>query len=152
MATLRIHESRRLVIPLETAVDAVLQLDWEHGGWLAEATLTDARIETGENPGLVLGVMRKGTLEPMTRKYTLPAVAAAIINLCRKARIPLPHNWPKRLEIVPEGFEFSLQGTVQFPRHHGPLPGAVAAEPPAPSKTAPQSAQDEQTAKAIAAA
>ena len=139
MATLRIHESRRLVIPLETAVDAVLQLDWEHGGWLAEAPLTEARIETGENPALVLCVQRPGVPEPVTRRYALPAVAAAIINLCRKTRIPLPHSWGKRIEIVPEGFELSLEGTVEFPRHHGPLPESRGQDLAAAGEELPQS-------------
>jgi hypothetical protein len=149
MATLEIRESRRFLIPLESAVDAVLQLDWEHGGWVAESALIEARIEAGENPALVLAVQRRGVPEPVTCRYSLPAVAAAIISLCRKTRIPLPHSWPKRLEIVPEGFELSLEGIVQFPRYHGALPGSgefgapesSAPESPAPSKGTSETAQ-----------
>ncbi|HEY4211743.1 MAG TPA: hypothetical protein VGM84_09705 [Steroidobacteraceae bacterium] len=122
MATLTISESRRLVIPLETAVDAVLQLDWEHGGRLADLTLTEVRVEAGDPPALLLSVQRPDVPSPEIRKFSLPAVAAAIISLCRKNKIPLPHSWPKKLEIVPEGFALSLEGTVQFLRHHGPLP------------------------------
>lgn len=121
MATLLISESRRIVLPLEAAVDAVLQLDWEHGGWLAEAPLKEARIETGPEPGLVLRVQRPEAVEPETRKYSLPAVAAAIVHLCVKARIPLP-RWQKRIAIVPEGFELVLEGTVEISRYYGPLP------------------------------
>lgn len=121
MATLLINESRRIVLPLEAAVDAVLQLDWEHGGWLAEAPLQEARIETGPEPGLVLRVQRREAIEPETRKYSLPAVAAAIVHLCVKARIPLP-RWQKRIAIVPEGFELVLEGTVEISRYYGPLP------------------------------
>ncbi len=39
MAKLLIYESRRLVLPLETAVDAVLELDRERGGRLTLASL-----------------------------------------------------------------------------------------------------------------
>lgn len=144
MATLLINESRRIVLPLEAAVDAVLQLDWEHGGWLAEAPLKEARIETGAEPGLVLCVQRPEAIEPETRKYSLPAVAAAIVHLCVKARIPLP-RWQKRIAIVPEGFELVLEGTVEISRYYGPLPetrAAVAASQPAEPARAPAGASE----------
>ncbi len=128
MASLSIHESRRLVVPLETAVDAVLQLDWEHGGRLADSTLTEVRVEAGDPPGLLLFVQRSDAVTPEMRRFSLPAVAAAIISLCRKNKIPLPHSWPKKLEIIPEGFVLLLEGTVQFLRHHGPLPPSKSAE------------------------
>jgi hypothetical protein len=139
MATFLISESRRIVLPLEAAVDAVLQLDWEHGGWLAEAPLKEARIETGAEPGLILRVQRAAAVEPETRKYSLPAVAAAIVHLCVKSRIPLP-RWQKRIAIVPEGFELILEGTVEISRYHGPLPEVrlgPAAAPPAANELQP---------------
>ena len=139
MATLLINESRRIVLPLEAAVDAVLQLDWEHGGWLAEAPLQEARIESGPEPGLVLRVQRPEAIEPETRRYSLPAVAAAIVHLCVKARIPLP-RWQKRIAIVPEGFELTLEGTVEISRYYGPLPEtlpAKSAQRPAPGAREP---------------
>jgi hypothetical protein len=122
MASLTISESRRLVIPLETAVDAVLQLDWEHGGRLADLTLTEVRVEAGDPPGLLLYVQRADAVTPEMRRFSLPAVAAAIISLCRRNKIPLPHSWPKKLDIIPEGFALSVEGTVQLHRLHGPLP------------------------------
>jgi hypothetical protein len=144
MATLLIHESRRIVLPFEAAVDAVLQLDWDNGGWLAEAPLTEAWIETGDNPALMLTVQRPGGLQSETRRYSLPAVAAAIIHLCSKARIPLPRSWKKRIAVVPEGFEFTLEGTVEIPRHHGPLPEVRAQRSPRPDlPTAPPMAPEQ---------
>jgi len=128
MASLTISEARRLVVPLETAVDAVLQLDWEHGGRLADSTLTEVRVEAGDSPGLLLYVQRSDAVTPEMRRFSLPAVAAAIISLCRKNKIPLPHSWPKKLEIVPEGFVLLVEGSVQLHRIHGPLP---TARPPA---------------------
>lgn len=138
MATLLINESRRIVLPLEAAVDAVLQLDWEHGGWLAEARLKEARVETGPEPGLVLRVQRPEAVEPETRKYSLPAVAAAIVHLCVRARIPLP-RWQKRIAIVPEGFELVLEGTVEISRYYGPLPEI---RPPAAASALTQDARE----------
>jgi hypothetical protein len=149
MTTLIMHETRRMLIPLELAVDAVLQLDWDNGGWLAEARLTEVRVDTGEQPALVLSVQRDDATRPETRSYTLPAIAAAIIHLCRKSKIPLPRDWEKRIEIVPEGFEFKLEGAVKIPRRYGGLPDKSAAAPTssASAASAPPTS-DERTAAA----
>jgi hypothetical protein len=149
MTTLIMHETRRMLIPLELAVDAVLQLDWDNGGWLAEARLTEVRVDTGEQPALVLSVQRDDATRPETRSYTLPAIAAAIIHLCRKSKIPLPRDWEKRIEIVPEGFEFKLEGAVKIPRRYGGLPDKSAAAPTSSASAASAPAtSDERTAAA----
>jgi hypothetical protein len=114
-----IYETRRLVLPLETVVDAVLELDRERGGRLALASLMDARIEEGENPGLILEVLQPDAISPDARRYPLAAIAAAVIHYCWKTRVPLPRNWSKSIEIVPEGFALALQGTVEIQRRHG---------------------------------
>jgi hypothetical protein len=116
---LLIFETRRLVLPLETVVDAILELDRERGGRLSLSSITDARIEAGENPALVLETLHPDALSPERRRYSLPAIAAAVIHYCWKTRIPLPRNWTKSIEIVPEGFALSLQGTVEIQRRHG---------------------------------
>jgi hypothetical protein len=116
---LLIFETRRLVLPLETVVDAVLELDRERGGRLALSSITDARIEAGENPALVLEALHPDALAPEPRRYSLPAIAAAVIHYCWKTRVPLPRNWSKSIEIVPEGFALALQGTVEIQRRHG---------------------------------
>ncbi len=133
------------MLPLEAAVDAVLQLDWEHGGWLAEAPLTEARVETGESPRLVLSFQRPESLQPETREYSLPAVAAAIVHLCVKARIPLP-RWQKRIAVVPEGFELILEGTVEISRHYGRLPEFRPVLAAQAAKDAPESADNVEAA------
>jgi hypothetical protein len=149
MTTLIMHETRRMLIPLELAVDALLQLDWDNGGWLAEARLTEVRVDTGEQPALVLSVQRDDATRPETRSYTLPAIAAAIIHLCRKSKIPLPRDWEKRIEIVPEGFEFKLEGAVKIPRRYGGLPDKSAAAPTSSASAASAPAtSDERTAAA----
>lgn len=119
MPKVLIYESRRLTLPLETVVDAVLELDRERGGRLAMASITDARIEEGESPGLILEVLQPDALAADARRYPLAAVAAAVIHYCWKTRVPLPRNWSKSIEIVPEGFALALQGTTEIQRRHG---------------------------------
>lgn len=121
MSKLLIYESRRLVVPIETVVDAVIELDREHGGRLSFATIADARIETGEDPGLLLEVLHTDSVEAEPRRFSLPAVAAAVIHYCWKCRIPMPRGLTKSIEIVPEGFALALQGTIEVPRRHGAI-------------------------------
>ena len=45
MAKVRIQEFRKLLLPIETVVDAVLELDRSHGGALAMGRLEEARVE-----------------------------------------------------------------------------------------------------------
>lgn len=128
MAKLLIYESRRLVLPLETVVDAVIELDREHGGRLALASIMDARIEAGENPGLVLECLHPDTVSPDQRQFSLPAIAAAVIHYCWKAKVPLPRNGTKSIEIVPEGFALMLQATTEVTRRHAAFLTQAATE------------------------
>ena len=116
---LLIFETRRLVLPLETVVDAILELDRERGGRLTLSSIRDARIEEGESPALVLETLNADALSPERPRYSLPAIAAAVIHYCWKNKVPLPRNWTKSIEIVPEGFALSLHGTVELQRRHG---------------------------------
>jgi len=128
MAKVCIYEIRKLVLPLETAVDAILELDREHGGLLARATLIEARIERGSEAGITLVVRRAGSPANERRKFTLAAIAAAFINYCWKSRIPLPRNGTKRIDVVPEGFAITIEGSVEIIRRHSAVPETADAE------------------------
>ena len=116
MRTLSIHETRRLTLPIETAVEAVLQFDRDSGGMLWQGTILDASIASEPSPGVCLVVRTRRADAVEQRTYSLPAIAAAIINYCRQARIPLPRGGKKTLEVVPEGFAFCVETTVNMPR------------------------------------
>lgn len=139
MPKLLIYESRRLVLPLETVVDALLELDRERGGRLSMATISDARIETGENPCLMLEALHTEAVSPERRSFPLQAIAAAVIHYCWKSKIPLPRKGTKSIEIVPEGFALSIQGTVEVPQRHG----GVAPRAPARAANAAEEADAE---------
>lgn len=122
MAKVSIHEARRLVLPLETVVDAVLQLDRDRAGALSLGTILEALVESEPDPGLLLAVRLQGSEAVERRKFALPMIAAAIINYCWQSRIPLPRQGTKTLAVVPEGFAFTIETTLQVPRRHGALP------------------------------
>jgi hypothetical protein len=124
MAKVRVQELRKLTLPIETVVDAVLELDRSHGGTLAIGKLMEARIETGAAPGLTLVVIQgSGSAAAAVQKhYTLPAVAAAVIHYCFRARIPLPRQATKSIEIVGEAFQLTIQTNTEVLRLHGELP------------------------------
>lgn len=122
MAKVSIHEVRRLVLPIETVVDAVLLFDRERAGALAHAAVVEAKVASGDDAGLVLSVRIAGSEAIEQRKFALPALAAAIIHYCWIARIPLPRQGAKKLEVVPEGFAFTIESTLQLPRRHDPAP------------------------------
>jgi hypothetical protein len=145
-----IYETRRLVLPLETVVDAVLELDRERGGRLAMASIADARIEEGESPGLILEVLQPDAISPDARRYPLAAIAAAVIHYCWKTRVPLPRNWSKSIEIVPEGFALALHGTVEIQRRHGGFATSVPSESAAAESEAAGAAEAVVAAEAAA--
>lgn len=123
MSKVSIHEVRRLILPIETVVDAVLLFDRDRAGALVHATIVEAKVASADDePGLVLMVRSSGSETVESRRIALPAVAAAIIHYCWIARIPLPRHGAKTLEIVPEGFAFSIESTLQLPRRHDPSP------------------------------
>jgi len=154
MAKVAINEVRRLMLPLDTAVDALLQLDGDRGGVLSRGSLLGAQLESGDEPGLTLSVRLAGPGEVQHRKFTLPEIAAAIINYCWRCRIPLPRHGTKTLEVVSGGFTFTIETANQLPRRHGALPAQrKAPEPAAMQEPVKGSAPDEpDTATAAPAA
>jgi hypothetical protein len=139
MARVHIQEVRKLLFPIETVVDAVLELDRSHGGTLAIGKLVEVRVETGSAPGLTLVVMQGsgGSAAAIQKHYTMPAVAAAAIHYCFRARIPLPRHGTKSIEVVADGFQLTISTTTEVLRLHGDVPevsqvqlGAASVEEP----------------------
>jgi hypothetical protein len=137
MAKVRIQEVRKLLFSIEAVVDAVLELDRSHGGTLAIGKLLEVRLESGSAPGLTLVVMQGSgaTAAAAQKHYTLPAVAAAAIHYCFRARIPLPRQGTKSIELVGDGFQLTINTTTEVLRLHGEMPEVsqveVAAAPAA---------------------
>ena len=139
MAKVRIQEIRKLLLPVETVVDAILELDRSHGGALSSAKLLEVRVESGADPGLTL-VLVQGSgsaASALEKRFTLPAVAAAAIHYCFRARIPLPRQGAKSIEVTPEGFQLNIQTVTEVLRLHGEVPKISHVERAATAESGP---------------
>ena len=151
MDTTIIHESRRLLLPFGTVVDALIELEMKHGRWPGQAELVGVSLRNGGPQGersIVLLVRASRHEEPVQRIYALPLIAAAIVNYCMKLRVPMPRSSTKTIDILPEGIALQLDNTLKLPRQHaeGPevsieaVPAGEAAE--AHDAAAPDAASD----------
>ncbi len=125
MDTTVIHESRRLLLPFDTVVDALIELEMKHGRWPAEAELVGVSLRDGGPQGersIVLSVRPSRHEQPAQRTYALPLIAAAIVNYCMKLRVPMPRSSTKTIDILPEGIALQLDNTLKLPRQHPEAP------------------------------
>ena len=152
MAKVSISEVRRLTLPIDTAVDAVLQLDRDRGGSLSHGSILEARVDSGDDAGLFLSVRQSGTGDVEQRKFTVPEIAAAIINYCWQARIPLPRHGTKTLEAIADGFTFTVETNSQLPRRHSALPPRTARKPAQPAEAVAEPVEETEAAPAAQAA
>lgn len=118
MATFSVQETRRLILPLEAVVEAVLHFDRDSGGTLFHGTIVDATIESTPSLSLALTMQSSKSQEMEHRRFNLAAIAAAIIHYCRQSKIPLPRGGKKTLEAVPEGLAFCIQTDTNMRTWH----------------------------------
>lgn len=135
-----IHESRRLQFPLDTLVDALIELEDKQGHWPSRATVVGASID---NPGegdacVVLSVHRSDSDKVSERRYALPVVAAAIVNYCVTMRVPIPRNSTKSIQVLADGVALMLENTVMLQSRHEELSTlpAGSVRPPASAAAA----------------
>ena len=138
MANTLIHESRRLLLPFDTVVDAIIELEIKHGRWPANAALVEVAMHAGEEDGsrsVVLSIRPPRQEDIVKRTYTLPLIAAAIVNYCLITRVPMPRSSTKTIEILPEGIALHLENTLMLQRRHEEAPPVkiVADSPDGPS-------------------
>lgn len=127
MANTLIHESRRLLLPFETVVDALIELEVKHGRWPANAALVDVAVHDGPDDrarSVVLSVRPPNQETVVQRTYTLPLIAAAIVNYCLTMRVPLPRSSSKTIQFLPEGIALLLENTLMLQRRHLEAPQA----------------------------
>lgn len=128
MTNVLVHDSRRLVLPLDTMVDVLIEFDHAHKHWPARATLESAQLLSS---GIVISLRQSGQDAPIERTYSLAIIAAAIIHYCGKMRVPIPKGASKSVQVSPEGVTMMLEGTLFLQRQHPELPARMPAGPQA---------------------
>ena len=142
MANTLIHETRRLQFPLDTLVDALIELEDKQGHWPAKATVVGANIDnSGDGDAtVVLSIHRQDSDDVIERRYTLPLVAAAIVNYCVTMRVPIPRNSTKTIQVLADGVALMLENTVMLHSRHEDLStlpaGSVQSVQPATTQAA----------------
>lgn len=160
MANTLIHETRRLQFPLDTLVDALIELEDKQGHWPTKATVVGASIDNSGGTGgdsVVLSIHRPDDGQVFERRYSLSMIAAAIVNYCVAMRVPIPRNSTKSIQTLPDGIALMLENTVMLQSRHEELstlpPGSV--QPPASRITdeaAPVTAEAPTAPESVAAA
>jgi hypothetical protein len=137
VANTLIHETRRLQFPLDTLVDALIELEDKQGHWPSKATVVGASIDqstTTDNDRVILSIHRPESGQVIERKYSLPMVAAAIVNYCLTLRVPMPRNSTKSIEVLSDGIVLVLENTVMLQSRHEELSTLPAGSVPPPAR------------------
>ncbi len=123
MANTLIHENRRLQFPLDTLVDALIELENKQGHWPPKATVVGASIDNSgdDSGGVILSIHRPEGGEVIERRYSLPMIAAAIVNYCLTVRVPIPRNSTKSIQVLADGVALVLENTVMLQSRHEEL-------------------------------
>jgi len=118
VSALTIKESRKLVLPLDTVVEALLHFDGKSHGPLSRGEVLQAEMVRDEVHGDGIDVaVRTGVNHVVDwHHFNFPSIAAAIISYCRSKRIPLPYSGVKSLELTREGITFNIENTVSILR------------------------------------
>jgi hypothetical protein len=135
VANTLIHETRRLQFPLDTLVDALIELEDKQGHWPPKATVVGASIDNAgdDEAGVVLSIHRPESGKVTEHRYTLPMIAAAIVNYCLTMRVPMPRNSTKSIQVLPDGVALVLENTVILQTRHeelSTLPAGSVRPPP----------------------
>jgi len=135
VANTLIHENRRLQFPLDTLVDALIELEDKQGHWPSKATVVGASIDNSgdDEAAVVLSIHRPEGGAVFERRYSLSLVAAAIVNYCVTMRVPIPRNSTKTIQVATDGVVLVLENTVMLQSRHEELSTLPAGSVPPPT-------------------
>jgi hypothetical protein len=118
VAALTIKESRKLVMPLDTVLEALLHFDSKSHGPLSRGQVLQAEFvrDAAHGDGIDVAVRSTDAHIVDWHHFNFATIAAAIISYCRSKRIPLPYAGVKSLELTPDGVAFHIENTVSIAR------------------------------------
>ncbi|HYJ40257.1 MAG TPA: hypothetical protein VEW08_05665 [Steroidobacteraceae bacterium] len=116
MSAVTIKESRRLLLPLETVLEALVHFDRRSNGPLSRGDVLQADFVSDREGGdaIEVAVRMPGTSDIEWRRFDFGAIAAAIISFCHAKRIPLPLSGVKSIALTQEGISFSIENQVNI--------------------------------------
>src|SRR4029077_2456114 len=116
MSAVTIKETRRLMLPLETVLEALVHFDRRSNGPLSRGEVLQAAVVTGQVNGdaIEVAVRSPGGRDIEWRRFDFGAIASAIISYCRAKRIPLPLSGVKSIEFTKHGVTFSIENQVNI--------------------------------------
>ena len=116
MSAVTIKESRRLLLPLETVLEALVHFDRRSNGPLSRGDVLQADFVKDPMNGdaIEVAVRSPGGHDITWLPFNFGAIAAAIISYCRAKRIPLPLSGVKSIALTREGISFSIENQVNI--------------------------------------
>ena len=116
MASVTIKESRRLLLPLETVIEALVHFDRRSNGPLSRGDVLQADFVKDQENGdaIEVAVRTPGGRDIVWWPFNFGAISAAIISYCRAKRIPLPLSGVKSIALTQEGVSFSIENQVNI--------------------------------------
>ena len=119
MSAVTISETRNLVLPLDTVLEALVHFDRKGTGVLLHGEVLQARIMSGSKRGDGIDVALRNADSRIIEwhRFNFSTIAAAIISFCRARRIPLPYAGVKSLTLDKEGITFRIENRVSLARH-----------------------------------
>jgi len=116
MSGVTIKETRHLVLPLQTVLDAVVHFDRRNHGALLNGEAMQAEFVRGQPRDAGLNVAVRSTRDDTIewRHLNTDELSRAIISYCRSKRIPLPFAAEKTLSITEQGAALAIENTVDL--------------------------------------
>ena len=116
MSAVTIKESRRLLLPLETVLEALVHFDRRSNGPLSRGEVLQADFVKDQVNGdaIEVAVRMPGGRDIEWKPFNFVAIAAAIISYCRVKRIPLPMSGVKSIALTQDGVSFSIENQVNI--------------------------------------
>ncbi len=119
MSAVTISETRNLVLPLDTVLEALVHFDRKNSGVLMHGEVLQAKIVSGSKrgDGIDVALRNDETRVIEWHRFDFATITASIISFCRAKRIPLPYAGVKSLTLGKEGITFRIENRVSLSRH-----------------------------------
>lgn len=111
-----ISETRNLVLPLDTVLEALVHFDRAGSGVLMHGEVLQARLMSGSKRGDGIDVALRNAETRIIEwhRFDFSSITAAIISFCRAKHIPLPFSGVKSLTLGKEGITFRIENRVSL--------------------------------------